>query len=988
MQPCTPEDLQNSDIDDEWPAPATEALFAQCSCCNEHRKPASILALFAFLIAASFCYGWAKSSVNLPHSGRAAHGNISIPKLSGSTRRNVVELLHSKELTETAVSAALHLGELLATTQQGKASEKVLTASSVAVSQTSQLPSPTTVLRAEAKHSFKTILGSFFDSHPEATHLLSSVHVSSKEAADIILMLKALTDQRIFDVGITVGGACASSATTHSHFEGCLQKQSLEEAPRLRQLRQELLPNDLWDHFTATLSAPHMMTLRRRAFKTSAALGSWRAELEVRSRRLARLPLNWFTIGAPILSNTLGLVFLSLMSLLPGARGFPTNRGANYALWGLQGAATLGECLVNIEFPKGILYFASCATDVLFLGMEVIWVFFNGDRVAGPTTRARCSTYTLWPRLRGVCGNCMGLVLGSRFESRCDIYCSSFNHKALFAAFAVPGSCEPRGRYDPNEPIPYNTMLCQCALRERKLAHTHIQHNSTNEHAALSQQHQEYMNGLLTPDSSLERRRLQSSTSCQHNFPYVIQVITSFQANANNSMAPTFALKLAGEFTIELDFNASTTRLGDVIQSGPLFLRQPPEMLRITATTGTYGWSRIVLMRGPETTDIITSDNGEPFGNNRYWVAVGNLLVPSNQTFNISGIKGTSSIPSSTRQSGMYTLEIVTAGREYSALSGPQIRALFIFQSRLFIQEEFIPEGTQVVPLECRSLTVSTGGHRPSSIILSFLGSGQEWGYRAVYLVDDDNGVSPLLESDNGMSRGQNAFWIGNSSSDVRISQTFTVPDFTTTSTTTTSTRTGPYTTTSTSSASTSSSTVTAPIILYQCPTYAHWPSILGVVCGGCEALVAATAYDGRCDRYCSSFGLECVAAADDTDGTCLRRNPVDCQTQVPNAGSAMLCTCQARASSFNFVPQQCSSYTRWPQIDLNVCGSCRAIVPLGLPGFTRGSTCSKYCSSFGHTCLSAAIPASTDCSIGQILDCSEKVERAASALCTCLRPI
>merc|ERR1711953_663786 len=40
------------------------------------------------------------------------------------------------------------------------------------------------------------------------------------------------------------------------------------------------------------------------------------------------------------------------------------------------------------------------------------------------------------------------------------------------------------------------------------------------------------------------------------------------------------------------------------------------------------------------------------------------------------------------------------------------------------------------------------------------------------------------------------------------------------------------------------------------CSSFSRWPSIkAGVTCSSCTALVLTEPYQGRCDRYCQSFG-------------------------------------------------------------------------------------------------------------------------------------
>ena len=55
-----------------------------------------------------------------------------------------------------------------------------------------------------------------------------------------------------------------------------------------------------------------------------------------------------------------------------------------------------------------------------------------------------------------------------------------------------------------------------------------------------------------------------------------------------------------------------------------------------------------------------------------------------------------------------------------------------------------------------------------------------------------------------------------------------------------------------------------------KCAPFSEWPDVdRGVTCGGCKALVLAAPYQGRCDRYCASFGHRCTAAAEEKSESC-----------------------------------------------------------------------------------------------------------------------
>jgi len=175
-------------------------------------------------------------------------------------------------------------------------------------------------------------------------------------------------------------------------------------------------------------------------------------------------PTNWFSIGAPVLSNMLGLTFLSLMALLRGTTGTNVNRVANYALWGVSGLQTMAECLANAGFPRGVVYFASCILDVMFFGVEVVWVFFDGNPGDGPVVGVQCTDYAHWPQVAGtVCGDCLALVPASSGSQSCSTYCASFGHECVFAAEEVGDTCVVSGRYGCTEQIPETSdILCQC----------------------------------------------------------------------------------------------------------------------------------------------------------------------------------------------------------------------------------------------------------------------------------------------------------------------------------------------------------------------------------------------------------------------------------------------------------------------------------------------------------------------------------------------
>jgi len=746
----------------------------------------------------------------------------------------------------------------------------------------------------------------------------------------------------------------------------------------LRQLKKELLLGQFNNRMTTSLRTSHRAILKRHALKVFNDLGSWHAEMEISSRRLQlptfvspgpqqpRTPVHWFTVGAPVVSTMLGLVLLSLMDLLPGSGGFPTNRVANYALWGIEGAATVGECLANVGFPD-VVYFASCLIDVMFFGLEVIWVFFDGAHISRPKGGTTCRRFSSWPGLlQGVCGNCIGVVRGLMFGNRCDRFCGSFGHEAEFAAVSFGGSCFPQAVYRISEQIPGDTILCQCRQTARQLS-------------AAKFRQQVFASRIPRQLSTADVADPSSGTmvpaqQCVHDTPYILQIFTADRLGAS-SPSPLFSLWIQGQALGNLTLKPDYPGRRVTIQSAPLFLSQRPEMVQLFGQGQSYGYAEIRLIHGAENTTILFSENGMEPGNNSFWVRgpplgaffglrfQNSFLIPA--VGNFSNVSNPSTTITTTVGDGLesYRLEIVTSSREHAQLGPSESAVIAVSNPATRMNSTLISADTLTTAFECTAVTF-VSNQLPANVTIAISPSRSnaappEWGWRAVYFVDNVRAnTTALLNSADGEPRGQNEYWIGVTGL-VPRNQTFAFP--TITSTTITST------------------TTTAP---NSCLSYTQWPDVLGLVCGNCEALVSATNYSSRCDLYCSSFLLECVSAHDDIDGTCARRNQVPCDVAVPNAGLSMLCTCTFGQAS---VPAAgCDDYVHWPQIDSLVCGGCSALVPLNDPPVNVVS-CSQYCSSFGHTCSAAAMQGSTVCSVEEQVDCSATVQRAPRILCTCL---
>ena len=110
----------------------------------------------------------------------------------------------------------------------------------------------------------------------------------------------------------------------------------------------------------------------------------------------------------------------------------------------------------------------------------------------------------------------------------------------------------------------------------------------------------------------------------------------------------------------------------------------------------------------------------------------------------------------------------------------------------------------------------------------------------------------------------------------------------------------------------TNSNTNSISILLVSCASYSHWPNIAvgwsgankGITCGNCLALVQTNPYDGRCSKYCQSFGHICAHAAEEKDDNCMETStPYNCDDTIigdtPGGTSDMLCTCIKPTSKF-----------------------------------------------------------------------------------------
>mmetsp|Transcript_7918 Transcript_7918/g.18216 ORF Transcript_7918/g.18216 Transcript_7918/m.18216 type:complete len:606 (+) Transcript_7918:86-1903(+) len=188
------------------------------------------------------------------------------------------------------------------------------------------------------------------------------------------------------------------------------------------------------------------------------------------------------------------------------------------------------------------------------------------------------------------------------------------------------------------------------------------------------------------------------------------------------------------------------------------------------------------------------------------------------------------------------------------------------------------------------------------------------------------------------------------------------------------------------------------------CHPLGQWPSVdNGVTCGPCRALVLTWPYGGRCDRYCASFGHECVAAAEERAEGCDVKSEHACDEPITGT-SDMLCTCRLPNSPGSCAglapapapkpiqppapapakPACCAPFGKWPSVDRDVtCGDCRALV-LTAP---YGGRCDHYCKSFGHVCVAAEEESDEGCDVKSKHACDEEIRDTSDMLCTCRLP-
>ncbi|CAK9096309.1 unnamed protein product [Durusdinium trenchii] len=193
------------------------------------------------------------------------------------------------------------------------------------------------------------------------------------------------------------------------------------------------------------------------------------------------------------------------------------------------------------------------------------------------------------------------------------------------------------------------------------------------------------------------------------------------------------------------------------------------------------------------------------------------------------------------------------------------------------------------------------------------------------------------------------------------------------------------------------------------CQSYDKWPFVKdGRTCSGCMALVKTEPFGGRCDKYCESFGHECVTAAEEVNNNCAIKYSQDCDKPIEGT-SDMLCTCRlqtavdepkcdwpgppppttttttttaAPTTSQPINNQCCPKFDKWPDVDNGVtCGDCVALVLAE----KYGGRCDRYCESFGQVCVRAAEERDENCEVKYEASCNEAITGTSDILCQCV---
>ena len=175
------------------------------------------------------------------------------------------------------------------------------------------------------------------------------------------------------------------------------------------------------------------------------------------------------------------------------------------------------------------------------------------------------------------------------------------------------------------------------------------------------------------------------------------------------------------------------------------------------------------------------------------------------------------------------------------------------------------------------------------------------------------------------------------------------------------------------------------------CDGYEKWPDLdNGKTCEGCTALVLTAPYEGRCDKYCESFGHVCYSAAEEVEEGCEVKYTGDCDKPIEGT-SDMLCSCRKKQTvdepSCDWPgppkPQTecCTDFNSWPDVDNGVtCGNCMALVLAE----KYGGRCDQYCESFGQVCVKAAEEQEENCEVKYEVPCNQAITGTSDILCQC----
>jgi len=1003
---------------------------------------------------------------SLPLS-KSKYGDLHIAASSEHSLRSkllniantTTQLLKSQELSEAVAQIAVRAVEAAAKLQQlgGENMENTQ----------QQLPSD---WKKQVQAAAVNNLGVTVDHLTHASAGLHSVlheaHVTPQQAAALLDVLHALIDNRVLAVGVEVIQTCA--VRTPEALQACVARKLEPRDAELRKLREELLPNSL-QVLTEGVKANHMQILRHHTiFKASGDVGAWHAEVEIQSHTQRRklhepaapwhpimsvlprdqaqlalpsapvsqnmpaTPINWYTVGAPAVSSGLGLLFLCLMALLPGPGGHGTNRAVANSLWGLQWAGTIGECFANFGLNKGIMYLAPCMIDAMFLGMEVIWVFFDGPSVARRKRITDCSPYVLWLNVTGLCGNCIAITTSQTGADSCDLYCASIGHRCRFASLAAADTCFAKAPYRCNEVIPVGApMLCQCSA-ERQLKGPpdamglaaplpNVQMNPPIKNMQMSEvvlaPHDRQLQGIWNSNFTFRPFPQQ----CVHSEAVLIVVICNFTSTPIRAI-PLYSFLVSGLWT---DPAPLTTDIGTRVFARVLLAAQPTK-LRLIANTSSddeFRYQTIFFRNDRFTTPILSDPTGLLCESSSLWLGAAQV-----QEFNVPDIfspfpslqnraeveaaedaqresfrtrlrnrgqvaTASTSVPPLPTLPGNtnYILELVTrrdppfAQQSVAATTGGAF-VQFRVDGQWTDPQVFVPgldasgNGNPVLAGECVAANFSLPS-RPSDVRITYRPAQPNlqdpWQWERIVLLEGPFNLLTLVVANSFANPIQLA---PPSEVEFEIGAGPTVTTTTSTSTTSTSTAT-----------STTITTGTFPPVegTIQCSDYASWPNIQGDACGGCRARVPI-----RCSDYCDAFNHTCFHSALPAGSPCQLGETVQC-SQRPRGPEGIMCTCGLHSdvqgtSATPVAPvSRCRAFSQWPAISVNTCGGCMALIPVG-PNSESTLSCHTYCDSFKHVCELAAEPVidrTTPCEVRRQLNCTSSTSHLAEVLCKCVEP-